>query len=83
MSLCMKSTQCGTDRLGLVGVLVVCGEVDGGWVDDGAGEELRQLHADGRRHGLVGWRQGRGHEEGGGLWRDKACIGVSLQCSDG
>lgn len=55
-----------TNWLGFLHVLVR-GEVDGPRVHHGAREQVGQLGAEGGRHGLVGRREGRGHEEGRGL----------------
>lgn len=55
-----------TNWLGFLHVLVR-GEVDGPRVHHGAREQVGQFGAEGGRHGLVGRREGRGHEEGRGL----------------
>lgn len=56
----------GTHWLGLLHVLVSC-QVDGPRVHHGAWEQVGQFGAEGGRNGLVGRREGRGHEEGRGL----------------
>jgi len=58
----------GTHQLGFLGVLVR-GQVDGPGLHHGAGEQVGQLGAKGRRHGLVWRRERRGHEERRGFRR--------------